>query len=119
MILPPELIADVAAAVCRSGFGLTPGGLAQLADLTDLQILDFLCKPLDRPATSGKAAPAPAVEPKRPETEAENKALFFNIGRDLIASGQGRNAAGGPLTEQDLVDGWKRGRVKRGLPPEE
>jgi hypothetical protein len=93
-MLPPEFLAEVAVAVCKGGLGgFNPGALADLAELTDLQILELLCKPpagAEQASSTGfptqlTEAPAPV---NRPASEAEEFAQFMDIGMLLIKGGR-------------------------------
>ena len=106
MILPVEAIAEVAAAICRDGIGgYHPNALAELANLTDLQIYDFLC----RPQPDDERPPREFVQhspAKPPSTEDEAKKQFFAMARNLIGAGM----AG--FKEEDLEAYWA-GRHER------
>ena len=93
-MLPPEFLVEVAVAVCKGGLGgFNPGALVALADLTDLQILEFLCKPTNGAESSGLAEAAPPSEviigsARGPVTESEEFAQFADIGTLLMRGGR-------------------------------
>jgi hypothetical protein len=106
-MLPPEFLSEVAVAACKGGLaGMNTSALADLAEMTDLQILEILCKPpadvdLSEAHRLRLATTEPLTAAQRPMNENEEYAQFLNIGQLLMKGGNCK------FTIEDMHKYWE------------